>query len=355
MTSLKRGGCDRFGLQFNQRVDPDTVRSIENALTDKYSRKTSGDRIELYREINYLSDGSPDMDAIRSIHQELLSALESAKKNIENSTSPKSLKFNISLFNSWGHTIEFDGIEMRYEYRCQYGPTKTRLFLLENRDWDEFVSQIERLGVWNWEDSYDNLCLDGKSWSLEIEHGGRHLSCHGSNAYPGVKGTKYGKNFTSFLEAISQLIGDDGIASERSHYVPEQVQDAQSIVFNSFTPTYQYRIKNGQPVEEKILDEKQWEAAGVVYARADAKTKSIVYIGKTDGPLKDRVNDHLRRIPGYTKPKDTDYRDWAENKIITIYAHQPKRKSCLGLSIPIHSGLEHALIDAIDPKFVSRK
>lgn len=131
-----------------------------------------------------------------------------------------------------------------------------------------------------------------------------------------------------------------------------QKDHAQSVVFK-FLPVFRYKVQDGQPINEKVLDEELWQSDGVVYARTDKKT--IAYIGKTNGTLKSRVKDHLRRIPKYSKSKDLDYIFWAEGKTITIFAHKPKNKNYLGLSVPQHPGLEYALIDAINPPFVSRK
>ena len=128
---------------------------------------------------------------------------------------------------------------------------------------------------------------------------------------------------------------------------------ALSVVFNSFAPVFRYRVQNGKPIKETVLNEELWQSDEIVYARTHKRT--ISYIGKTNGTLKSRVQDHLRRIPKYSKPKDLDYRDWAEGKTITIYAHKPKSKNYLGLRVPIHAGLEHTLIDEIKPPFVSRK
>ncbi len=124
-------------------------------------------------------------------------------------------------------------------------------------------------------------------------------------------------------------------------------------IFSFFVPTYQYRVCKGQSVDGKVLSEKLWNSTGVVYART--YRKEVVYIGKTDGPLKRRVKDHLQRITRYTKQKDIDYREWAEGKTVTIYAYQPEKAYRLGLPVPTHVGLEHTLIDEIKPKFVSRK
>lgn len=133
----------------------------------------------------------------------------------------------------------------------------------------------------------------------------------------------------------------------------EPTSQFESIVFKHFLPVFSYNVKNGEPVEGAILNKDLWGKSGVVYARTHEN--KILYIGKADGPLKTRIMDHLRRIPRYKKTKDIKYRDWAEGKTVTIYAHKPKQVQYLGLSVPLYVGLEHALIDAIKPPYVSRK
>jgi hypothetical protein len=241
-------------------------------------------------------------------------------------------------------------------YAHQYGGHYVeKKFQPTDEDWIKFWRQLRCLGVWKWKNSYYNPCCDGTSWNLNIENGNGRNSSEGSNSYPGVKGTSYGKTFTSFLEAINQLAGE-GIIPVSQYSSASTPQDApSSVIFNSFTPTYQYRIEMGEMVSGNILDEELWQSAGVVYARVHEKRREVVYIGKTDGILRNRINDHLRRIPRYLKQKDIDYREWAEGKTITIYAHKPKRVMRLGLSISTHVGLESALIDSINPLFVSRR
>ena len=268
-------------------------------------------------------------------------------------SKPNTFKFKITeILHYRRQSVEFSGSEVLYEIFYLY-KSITRIFRPTEEDWIEFWKKINDLDVWGWEESYHNLCLDGEDWSLSIEHEGKSISSEGGNAYPGVKGIGYGKVFTNFLQAIDSLIGEKLFLIDP--YIPKfsQKDHAQSVVFKSFSPVFRYKVKNGLPLEEEIIDEELWQSDGVVYARTHKQ--EIVYIGKTNATLKSRVQDHLRRIPKYSKPKDLSYRSWAEGKTITIFAHKPKNKNYLGLSVPIHTGLEHALIDAIKPTFVSRR
>ena len=268
-------------------------------------------------------------------------------------SKPDLFRFEITeILHYRRQSVEFSGSEVLYEIFYLH-KSITRIFRPTEEDWIEFWKKINDLDVWGWEESYHNLCLDGEDWSLSIEHEGKSISSEGGNAYPVVKGTNYGKVFTNFLQAIDNLIGEKLFLIDP--YIPKfsQKDHAQSVVFKSFSPVFRYKVKNGLPLEEEIIDEELWQSDGVVYARTHKQ--EIVYIGKTNATLKSRVQDHLRRIPNYSKPEDLRFRRWAEGKTITIFAHKPKNKNYLGLSVPIHTGLEHALIDAIKPTFVSRR
>jgi hypothetical protein len=249
---------DRMGVQFLRRTaNPDILNAASNFVG---FHKKQGDRhFEIYREFQFMSDGTPDIAEIKATKLELLELL---KKN------------------------------------------------------------------------------EGKS----LKNSGSYIS---------ARQTGFGKVFTDFLLAFYSLVSEKLFLF--APYMPKRSRKdhAQSVVFKSFVPAFRYKVENGLPLEEEIIDEELWQSDGVVYARTDKK--AIAYIGKTDGPLKSRVRDHLRRLPNYTKPKDIAFRVWAEGKIITIYAHKPNNKNYLGLSVPQHLGLEYALIDAIQPQFVARK
>ena len=124
-------------------------------------------------------------------------------------------------------------------------------------------------------------------------------------------------------------------------------------LFDKFRAVLSYEVEDGKPINAKVLDERLWGASGVVYARVHRG--EIVYVGKADGQLGKRMKDHLRRIPLYSKEKDIKFREWAEGKTITIYAHQPKPVKVLGLVVSAHAGLERALIDEFKPRFVARR
>ena len=114
----------------------------------------------------------------------------------------------------------------------------------------------------------------------------------------------------------------------------------------------QYRVKNRKACDRIVFNESLWQSSGVVYART--WRKKVLYIGKADGKLSRRIAEHFRRIPKYVKSKDVNYRKWANGKTITIWAFKPKSVKLFGLRIPIHAGVEAALIKKFKPPYVSR-
>ena len=67
--------------------------------------------------------------------------------------------------------------------------------------WQAFLSELNRLKVWNWKDNYqpEFVTCDGTQWSLWITWGRRKVVSSGDNDYP--------KGFQAFLKAIRALIG----------------------------------------------------------------------------------------------------------------------------------------------------
>ena len=279
---------------------------------------------------------------------------------------PELFRFSLGFSETQSQTIEWKESELNYDIFHHGRFSEKRSTLPTALNWSEFWKTLDALDVWHWNERiegpniqyregafWNTNTLDGQSWSLQIKLADREISCVAHNCYPDVKSPNYGKTFRSFLEAIDRLLDLELFFNDPASPKPTQKDHARAIVLNSFTPVFRYKVENGHPIKEKILNEELWQSDGVVYARIHRK--EIAYIGKTNSTLKGRIKDHLRRMPNYSRSKDIEYRDWAEGKTITLYAHKPNNKDYLGLSVPIHTGLEHALIDAIKPPFVSRK
>ncbi len=70
--------------------------------------------------------------------------------------------------------------------------------------WQSFLTQLNRLGVWSWREHYELPVCDGTHWSVKIVCGSRVANSGGSNCYPGGPD---GQEFDSFPAAVQQLIG----------------------------------------------------------------------------------------------------------------------------------------------------
>lgn len=125
-----------------------------------------------------------------------------------------------------------------------------------------------------------------------------------------------------------------------------------------FRPACRYAVQNGQPVNIEIIDQQLWGASGVVYARQHER--KIVYIGRTDGRLIDRITDHFGYVSNPRgKKKPVEYQKWAEGKTITILAYEPPKVILLGYDVRVHRAIEAHLINEFwppkgEPWFVTR-
>jgi len=75
--------------------------------------------------------------------------------------------------------------------------------------WAAFWATVERLGVWEWEESYETrgVC-DGTYWGVTLEHDGKVLESHGDNGYPDGDGPHSGPQFDKFCRAVGRLAGE---------------------------------------------------------------------------------------------------------------------------------------------------
>jgi hypothetical protein len=81
--------------------------------------------------------------------------------------------------------------------------TKRIVLKIPRGAWTRFRLRLDAAHVWNWKPEYINRRVaDGTVWKLEVEYRDRHLSGHGSNAYP-VR-----RQFEEFCAAIRELIGE---------------------------------------------------------------------------------------------------------------------------------------------------
>ncbi len=115
------------------------------------------------------------------------------------------------------YSLKLDGSNLIYSARVD-GVTTEYLISATKDDWDAFRSEIDAIGIWNWQKIYHDLdYCDGNQWEIRIKWGRRSCNIYGSNNYPNEDGTPSESNETSetfsrFLHAVMRLAG--GIAFE---------------------------------------------------------------------------------------------------------------------------------------------
>lgn len=67
--------------------------------------------------------------------------------------------------------------------------------------WANFWQEMEELGLWDWNPSYQLCCLDGTQWKVKIVLNDLELESSGENHYPDT--------FLEFWEALEELLGLD--------------------------------------------------------------------------------------------------------------------------------------------------
>ena len=103
--------------------------------------------------------------------------------------------------------IEWDGENLNYLFNPsghagESGTQKT-LIKVNEFDWKEFHDSLDKIGVWNWEERYDDSSiLDGTSWLFEVTYKDKSIESSGSNSFP--------KRFNDLIDAIRKLIKEDG-------------------------------------------------------------------------------------------------------------------------------------------------
>jgi hypothetical protein len=75
------------------------------------------------------------------------------------------------------------------------------------QQWQEFWASMDRIGVWDWQQRYDNpYVVDGIQWEIDLSDGVRRVRCFGSNKYPGGRNLERGRPFRQFLAAVEALV-----------------------------------------------------------------------------------------------------------------------------------------------------
>lgn len=82
---------------------------------------------------------------------------------------------------------------------------------LNDEEWEEFWNELKSAGVWKYDTNYKQQAFvcDGTSWSISATYKDKEINSSGGNAYPGVKGTRYGVKFKKLLNALSKRFPDE--------------------------------------------------------------------------------------------------------------------------------------------------
>ncbi|MDN5360926.1 MAG: hypothetical protein PWQ84_1989 [Thermotogaceae bacterium] len=76
---------------------------------------------------------------------------------------------------------------------------------------EDFWQQIESIGVWDWQDKYeDPNVLDGFQWNLTLVHGEREKKIYGSNMFPpdiSITVNRKSDPFHQLCQAVNTLVG----------------------------------------------------------------------------------------------------------------------------------------------------
>ena len=82
---------------------------------------------------------------------------------------------------------------------------------LNNDDWAMFWKELSSVGIWKYEKQYvqEAFVCDGESWSISASYEDKKINSTGGNAYPGVKGTRYGVKFKKLLNLLNKRFPGD--------------------------------------------------------------------------------------------------------------------------------------------------
>lgn len=126
---------------------------------------------------------------------------------------PEDFEFQIGGYCGTSHKIEHIGLgKLEYRYALTQYQWHEPIVLNPTRAlWEQFLRDMDEIGVWKWE-SYANYGIrDGTYWTLALRIKDKILTSEGKNAFPGdtdSNGEPIGE-FLLFLKAVQNLTGKD--------------------------------------------------------------------------------------------------------------------------------------------------
>ena len=99
------------------------------------------------------------------------------------------------------YSVEKDDDVLLYKtYGDGYSLEKTQRIEPSPQEWKRFFDVCDQIGIWEWQERYENpQIMDGFSWRVVVELGGKRLDTSGSNEGP--------DNLDVLLGSVSELLG----------------------------------------------------------------------------------------------------------------------------------------------------
>lgn len=88
-----------------------------------------------------------------------------------------------------GRSIHLENGKLVCTVREPGGTRSLTLALPSPGKWRALRAELDRLAVWQWQDSYANVEVeDGTQWKLKVQYSDRAVTTQGYNAYPEIDG-----------------------------------------------------------------------------------------------------------------------------------------------------------------------
>jgi hypothetical protein len=130
--------------------------------------------------------------------------------------APRAFEVYIGSFDGPSYGVWWDGEQLVYESFLRGYDERRQLCLSPSTaQWRRFWRTMDRIDVWTWLRRYApgerfeplGLVRDGTHWSLTLEHGDLSIESSGDSGAPGSVDLDESERFTSFLQAVSRLVG----------------------------------------------------------------------------------------------------------------------------------------------------
>jgi hypothetical protein len=121
---------------------------------------------------------------------------------------PRHFSFYLGRYSGGSCMVRWDGTFLHIE-KTEGGNFSgiSRCYRPRERQWREFWTTAEDLGVWSWEKSYSapHGCCGVTYWQITLTHGGRTLSSSGEDLFPDGAGPGLSPAFIALIDAIRDL------------------------------------------------------------------------------------------------------------------------------------------------------